>query len=391
MRSRVSALCLSACCVATACGQALPVQGTDRTILPGLTDDSCVPLQIDGLLGSGSADWPAATGLQTGRLTRDGIESTCAAIKPCPGVFTALGARRFDAYTFNNTSGAAQCVRFLLTGNGGSPGLFMVAYTGATYNPLNPLCTNYRADAGSSAFSGANALQPMDINIAAGASITVTIQEVDPASGAQPYRLYIQGFPCNIAPNGVLISARLGFASTASLWAGASGTQTGRLTRDAVASACSATKPCPGEFTAVGSRRFDRYPIFNPYTTARCVTVRMVSSDTQVFGVAYSGDYNPASRCTNYLADIGSSSSEVGREMSFTIAPRATVNVVFHEVEPTGVPAADVRYAFSISGLENPLQTSPTCYANCDNSTNAPILNALDFSCFLLRYRAGCP
>ena len=31
------------------------------------------------------------------------------------------------------------------------------------------------------------------------------------------------------------------------------------------------------------------------------------------------------------------------------------------------------------------------CYANCDQSTNPPILNILDFNCFLNRYTAGHP
>ncbi len=30
-------------------------------------------------------------------------------------------------------------------------------------------------------------------------------------------------------------------------------------------------------------------------------------------------------------------------------------------------------------------------YANCDNSTTAPVLNVLDFSCFLNKFAAGCP
>jgi len=30
-------------------------------------------------------------------------------------------------------------------------------------------------------------------------------------------------------------------------------------------------------------------------------------------------------------------------------------------------------------------------YANCDNSTQAPVLNVQDFSCFLTKYAAGCP
>ena len=30
-------------------------------------------------------------------------------------------------------------------------------------------------------------------------------------------------------------------------------------------------------------------------------------------------------------------------------------------------------------------------YANCDNSTTPPVLNVLDFSCFLNAFAAGCP
>ena len=30
-------------------------------------------------------------------------------------------------------------------------------------------------------------------------------------------------------------------------------------------------------------------------------------------------------------------------------------------------------------------------YANCDNSTTPPVLNVLDFSCFLNKFAAGCP
>jgi hypothetical protein len=32
-----------------------------------------------------------------------------------------------------------------------------------------------------------------------------------------------------------------------------------------------------------------------------------------------------------------------------------------------------------------------SCYANCDNSTTPPILNVLDFTCFLQKFAAGCP
>ena len=33
---------------------------------------------------------------------------------------------------------------------------------------------------------------------------------------------------------------------------------------------------------------------------------------------------------------------------------------------------------------------SATTYANCDETTSAPILNILDFQCFLNAYAAGC-
>ena len=35
-------------------------------------------------------------------------------------------------------------------------------------------------------------------------------------------------------------------------------------------------------------------------------------------------------------------------------------------------------------------QVPASCYANCDNSTAAPVLNVLDFACFLNKFAAGC-
>jgi hypothetical protein len=36
-----------------------------------------------------------------------------------------------------------------------------------------------------------------------------------------------------------------------------------------------------------------------------------------------------------------------------------------------------------------PASAPPPCYPNCDNSTTPPVLNVLDFSCFLNRFAAG--
>ncbi len=46
--------------------------------------------------------------------------------------------------------------------------------------------------------------------------------------------------------------------------------------------------------------------------------------------------------------------------------------------------------SYSIVGGFWPVAAA-TCYANCDNSTTAPALNVLDFSCFLNKFAAGDP
>ncbi len=68
-------------------------------------------------------------------------------------------------------------------------------------------------------------------------------------------------------------------------------------------------------------------------------------------------------------------------------------NFRFDANVPPGVAAATlglfkvgVPASLSIPGLPAP---GVACYANCDNSTTAPALNVLDFSCFLNRFAAG--
>jgi hypothetical protein len=39
--------------------------------------------------------------------------------------------------------------------------------------------------------------------------------------------------------------------------------------------------------------------------------------------------------------------------------------------------------------VSNQLETPASCYANCDHSTTPPVLNVLDFTCFLNQFAAG--
>jgi len=51
----------------------------------------------------------------------------------------------------------------------------------------------------------------------------------------------------------------------------------------------------------------------------------------------------------------------------------------------------DVFITNPCGGVNSPqASVSVICYANCDGSTAAPILNVADFSCFLNAYATGC-
>jgi hypothetical protein len=52
-----------------------------------------------------------------------------------------------------------------------------------------------------------------------------------------------------------------------------------------------------------------------------------------------------------------------------------------------GGPLGDLGYQF-IATVSSP---PPPCYANCDGSTAAPVLNVADFTCFLQKYAAADP
>ena len=53
-------------------------------------------------------------------------------------------------------------------------------------------------------------------------------------------------------------------------------------------------------------------------------------------------------------------------------------------IGPTGTDPCGAAGAVS-----NQLETPPSCYANCDGSTTPPVLNVLDFGCFLNQFAAG--
>jgi hypothetical protein len=104
------------------------------------------PTLITGTLGS-CGNWPdCTTGLQTGRLNRNGIGSECDVPKAC-AIFATDPGRAYDAYVVHNGSGTTACVTSELT---------VITQTGCnlqlntyldTYDPAN-ICTGYLGDPG---------------------------------------------------------------------------------------------------------------------------------------------------------------------------------------------------------------------------------------------------
>ena len=146
------------------------------------------------LAGSGSITNSDPT--QTGRMTRSGIASSCAAPKAFPGV-QDTASRHFDQYSFTNNGTVTACATFTVS-NTCSNNLFYATYLGS-YNPAN-IAQNYLGDPGSSATTST-----WSVNVPAGQTVVLVIHEVNvPNTGCSGYTFSVSGLPtdgggpCNV-------------------------------------------------------------------------------------------------------------------------------------------------------------------------------------------------
>jgi hypothetical protein len=134
-------------------------------------------VNLSGAIGAGDPT-------QTGRLFRSGIGRTCAAPGPTPTLVDSV-ARRYDAYTFTNSSNATACITVSVTSGCGT-NLFYVTYLGS-FNPAN-IQQNYLADPGAS-FAGT---ATWSFNVPAGQSFVLVLHEVA-TTGCASYTATVSG------------------------------------------------------------------------------------------------------------------------------------------------------------------------------------------------------
>jgi autotransporter-associated beta strand protein len=124
--------------------------------------------------------------VQTGRINRFAVVSSCGSPKPWPGNFDAL-PHFYDIYSFTNTTAADACVTLLITTS--DTFTHAVMYLNA-FDPSN-ISSNYLADSGSSGVS-----QSSSASIPPGAKFFVVVHAVASGAGSAPYNLQLSGLPC---------------------------------------------------------------------------------------------------------------------------------------------------------------------------------------------------
>ncbi len=178
----------------------------------------------------------ATTGLQTSRMAFTFPISSCGTPKASPGAFASTATRRYDAYTYTNTSASPICVTVNLT-HSASALLYVDAYI-PNFVPTS-VGTNFVADNGGSTTSGAGTTQLFSFNVPANQTFTVVVSESNQNGGLNvPYNLRVTGLPgapvpANLAPVNAVPAAQTVLEDNALAFSGAGANPTSISDADA--------------------------------------------------------------------------------------------------------------------------------------------------------------
>jgi subtilisin-like proprotein convertase family protein len=132
------------------------------------------------------------------RLTRDGVSSSCAAAKACPGPFGA-GPYFYDTYTIKNIACSSQCVTVSYIASGATGNVFVTAYANS-FTPSN-LCTNYIADGGLSSVAP-GALVSFSVTVPANGTVVLVASQATAAATTAAYTINVSA-PLGVYCDGV--------------------------------------------------------------------------------------------------------------------------------------------------------------------------------------------
>jgi hypothetical protein len=136
-----------------------------------------------------------------------------------------------------------------------------------------------------------------------------------------------------------------------------------------------------------------------PSPTNFCVTVGGVYSIngveqapvTLVRGTGYTFTMDNVDPSHPFYITTSPSGGGPGMYTSGVSPTVASGNTVMTFNVPVSAPSQLYYQCEHHPGMGGPINiiNPPSCYANCDQSTVAPVLNVQDFTCFLQRYAAG--
>ena len=314
--------------------------GAAVAALPALAG-SCPEPVISGTIGSGSPDHAFTTGNQTSRLFRDSVESSCGSQKPTPNLTDVGTTFKYDAYVFTNDSFTSRC--FTVISTAGASNQLLTAVYRLSFNPAN-VQQNYLGDAGNS-----DRTRAFSFNVPAHQSFVVVQSRVNNAvhPTSLDYSFRVLGFlGCDsCAPQIITGSIPTGSEN----WPASVDTQTGRLFRNSIASACDAAKPVPTIEDPDVQFQYNSYSFLNPSSAPVCVIVNTTAgANNQILTAAYLDRFNPFNVQENYLGDAGNSNQS--RSFSFIVPAKRSFVVTQSRVNTAGSPTS-LDYFFSVEGL----------------------------------------
>ena len=155
---------------------------TVMMILAGTAKSVTINGTLDSVPPPSGPGYTTATGMQDGRLNRNGAAnaSTCAAPQAFPGTFAAGTLRQYDAYTFTPT--ASSCVTITYNSTDANGNIQVAAYNQGGFNPNN-LAANFLAHSGVSTGIPGSPVT-FSFNVTAGVPFTIVV--VDANATAPP-------------------------------------------------------------------------------------------------------------------------------------------------------------------------------------------------------------